>query len=306
MQSENSYVPFCQISQTLCCISVVILIVFRAEGTSDATKIMNHEGIFRYFLKTHPVRIDLKDKNGQTPLSWAAERGREVVVNLLLARSNVEAEFKDKNGRTPLSWAAENGHKAVVKLLVEKGALLESKDNYYVQTLLFWAVEKGHEAVVKLLVEKGAELESKTSIGRTSLSRAAKNGHEAVVKLLVEKGAELESKNNIGRTPLSWAAEKGHEAVHMTVSNHEKMEAPTELNTRTLANSLEIKTKQMKAAQYPWRHRPCMHCGGGHFDSTCMRNNIPKMQRMEQTSENFKGAGEAYYRFSKHRRCYDP
>jgi hypothetical protein len=71
----------------------------------------------------------------------------------------------------------------------------------------------------------------------------------------------------------------------MTVSNDEKMEAPTKLNTRTLANSLEIKTKQMKVAQYPWRHRPCRHCGGGHFDSTCMRNNIPKMQRMEQTQK---------------------
>ncbi len=58
---------------------------------------------------------------------------------------------------------------------------------------------------------------------------------------------------------------------------------------RTLANPLEAKTKQMKVVQYSWRHRPCRHCGGGHFDSTCMRNNIPKVRRKEQTQKTLKG-----------------
>jgi ankyrin repeat protein len=54
---------------------------------------------------------------------------------------------------TPLLWAADKGHEVVVKLLLEKGAELETKDNYG-QTPLLWAVEREHEAVVKLLVEK--------------------------------------------------------------------------------------------------------------------------------------------------------
>jgi hypothetical protein len=157
---------------------------------------------------------DVKDSWGRTPLSWAAIRGHEAVVKLLLEKG-AELESKDNgSGRTPLSWAAEKGHETVVKLLLEKGAELESKDKDEGRTPLWWAAVRGHEAVVKLLLEKGAELESKDNRGRTPLSWAAERGHEAVVKLLLEKGAELESKDNgSGRTPLWWAAVKGHEAV---------------------------------------------------------------------------------------------
>ncbi|KAH0542764.1 hypothetical protein FGG08_002903 [Glutinoglossum americanum] len=61
---------------------------------------------------------DLQDSYRRTPLSWAAERGHEVVVKLLLETGKVEVDSKeDKYGRTPLSRAAEEGHEVVVKLL---------------------------------------------------------------------------------------------------------------------------------------------------------------------------------------------
>jgi hypothetical protein len=98
----------------------------------------------------HGQRPDLRDTYGQTPLSWAAERGHEAVVKLLLGKG-AELETNDKNGQTPLSWAAENGREAVVKLLLAKGGIdLNSKDGYG-QTPLLHAAGKGHEAVVKLL-----------------------------------------------------------------------------------------------------------------------------------------------------------
>jgi ankyrin repeat protein len=49
------------------------------------------------------------------------------VVKLLLERG-VELETKDKDGQTPLSWATRHGHEAVVMLLLERGAELETKD----------------------------------------------------------------------------------------------------------------------------------------------------------------------------------
>ena len=57
---------------------------------------------------------DLQDSYGRTPLSWAAERGHEAVVKLLLETGKVDVESKDKYGQTPLSWAAVRGHDAVV------------------------------------------------------------------------------------------------------------------------------------------------------------------------------------------------
>ena len=94
---------------------------------------------------------DIKDTEWQTPLWWAAEKGHEAVVKLLLARDGVDPDSKDKGGRTPLWWAAEKGHEAVVKLLLARdGVDPDSKDTRG-RTPLSWAAENGHEAVVKLL-----------------------------------------------------------------------------------------------------------------------------------------------------------
>jgi ankyrin repeat protein len=62
------------------------------------------------------------------------------VVKLLL-KKGADVESKDSRGRTPLSWAAEKGHEEVMELLLEKGADVESKDTEYGQTPLSWAAE---------------------------------------------------------------------------------------------------------------------------------------------------------------------
>ncbi|KAL8330732.1 hypothetical protein RB593_001618 [Gaeumannomyces tritici] len=168
------------------------------------------------------TEIDIRDRKGRTPLSWAAQNGHEAVVKQLLATGKVDVDSKDSDGRTPLSWAAgngdwdaENGHEAVVELLLAAGKVdVNSKDNNG-QTPLSWAAENGREAVVEQLLATGeVDVDSKDRWGRTPLSWAAQNGHEAVVELLLATGkVDVDSKDKDGRTPLSWAAQNGHEAV---------------------------------------------------------------------------------------------
>lgn len=66
---------------------------------------------------TSKLNIDAEDDWGRTPLSYAAERGHEAIVKLLLATRQVNVDAKDSKGHTPLSYAAGNGHESVVKLL---------------------------------------------------------------------------------------------------------------------------------------------------------------------------------------------
>ena len=140
---------------------------------------------------------DIKEK---TPLAYAAWRGYEAVVKLLLDTNKVDIDSKDNDALAPLLWAAKCGHEAVVKLLLDKGAKKET-ENEEGRTPLSLAAEKGHEAVVKLLLEKDAK-ETKDKEGRTPLSWAAEKGHEAVIVRLLEK----ETKDKNSQTPLLWAA----------------------------------------------------------------------------------------------------
>ncbi|SPJ91047.1 uncharacterized protein FTOL_13449 [Fusarium torulosum] len=63
------------------------------------------------------MEVDSRDNSGRSPLSWAAEGGRESIVKLLLALGNVEIDSRDYLGRTPLSWAITKRHEPIVKLL---------------------------------------------------------------------------------------------------------------------------------------------------------------------------------------------
>lgn len=51
---------------------------------------------------------------------YTAEGGHEEVIKLLLARSEIETNLKDEDGQTPLSQAAGGGHETVVKLLLAR------------------------------------------------------------------------------------------------------------------------------------------------------------------------------------------
>jgi ankyrin repeat protein len=153
--------------------------------------------------------------HGQTPLSWAAENGREAVVRLLLRTGRVDADSKDYGGRTPLWWAAGKGHESVVQLLLDTGKVnVDLKDNYG-QTPLSYAAEGGNEAVVRLLLGTGkVDVDSKDDNDQTPLSFAAERGNESVVQLLLSTGkVDADSNDTSGRTPLSWAIDGGHKAV---------------------------------------------------------------------------------------------
>lgn len=82
------------------------------------------------------------------------------MVKLLLEKG-ANLESKSYSGRTPLSWAAEKGHNAVMKLILEKDTKLESKNKSSDWTPLSLAVEKRYKTVIKLLLKKDTELEFK-------------------------------------------------------------------------------------------------------------------------------------------------
>jgi len=154
---------------------------------------------------------------GRTPLAWAAERGHEGVVRILLEREGVDPNQVDINyGQTPLLWAANNGHEGVVRILLEREDVNPNQADPRGLTPLWWAALSKHEGTVRMLLEREDinPNQADTECGQTPLSWAAEKGHEGVVRILLEReGVDLNQVDKRGRAPLSWAAENGHEGA---------------------------------------------------------------------------------------------
>jgi ankyrin repeat protein len=206
------------------------------------------EGALRRLVRSNG-NPDQKDHSDRTPLSWAADKGHDAIVKLLLETGGVDADstslcifridswdiekWQDfsvlrqrmtekvrkgigvNNGRTPLSFASENGHDAVVRLLLADGRVNPNLKGHFGRTPLSYAAENGHESVVKLLLDSGkANANMEDDDERTPLSYAAENDYQAVIKLLfAAMRVRSSSYDPSDGKLLLRAAERGDEAV---------------------------------------------------------------------------------------------
>ncbi|MFP3033742.1 MAG: ankyrin repeat domain-containing protein [Wolbachia sp.] len=179
---------------------------------------------------TQGANFKAKDKNGKTPLHWAAECNNTTEIVQLLIEKKVKINAKDKGGKIPLHLAAEKGRLEIVKLLVGNNADIKAKDKDG-KTPSDLAIEEGHKDIadfleeaqfkeqelfdaikqnnidkVRDLINRGADVKAKNKDGKTSLHWAAEyNDTPEIVQLLIEKGADINAKDKSGKTPLDLA-----------------------------------------------------------------------------------------------------
>jgi len=203
--------------------------------------------VVRALLDQPGAKVDGKDDQGRTPLSWAAVYDRRSVVELLLDVGKANAACEDEDGQTPLYLAATYGSLAVVELLLGRhldGLDLGTKAKAASgSTPLMQAVHYGHLDVVRVFLEKFPP--SPPDL-RIALLDAIKDGNEETGKVLVDwittshggwgpqdtkdtllwaaergearlthtlltlPGAEVDCKDFAGETPLIKAAKWGH------------------------------------------------------------------------------------------------
>ncbi|RPA91652.1 ankyrin, partial [Choiromyces venosus 120613-1] len=169
-------------------------------------------------LETRQWDLNAPDFGGNTALEWAAKRGHESALSLLLERCDVDPNIANTNCQELLCLAARHGHEGVLKLLLKRGNVSLDKASNGGPPLCL-ATIWGHVGVVKVLLElSDVNPNSADEEGRTPFSWAAGNGEEEIVLMLLErKDVDFNMADSTGRTPLSWAAENGHEAIVETL-----------------------------------------------------------------------------------------
>ncbi|MBQ8480609.1 MAG: ankyrin repeat domain-containing protein [Akkermansia sp.] len=163
-------------------------------------------------LITAGADVNKADKDGWTPLHWAAWNGNSECVKRLLATPGIDVNMANEYGWTPLDRAASNGHSKCVKLLLAAPGINVNKADKYGKTPLYGAACWGHSECVKLLLAApGINVNMADEDGRTSLYGAAFNGHSECVKLLLAApGIDVNMADKYGWTPLYGAARWGH------------------------------------------------------------------------------------------------
>jgi len=146
----------------------------------------------------HGAQVNVRDKDGRTPLHGAVGSGDEDVATLLVA-SGADVNAADNNGRTPLHAAARRGSTDVVRLLIDSGAKVDARDNKG-STPLHAATVGTRDDLIELLLAKGADINGADKDGRTPVEYAAQGGNFHCVQFLASKGAKAASSNEADRT----------------------------------------------------------------------------------------------------------
>eukprot|EP00833_Pecoramyces_ruminatium_P015971 jgi/Orpsp1_1/1190003/evm.model.d7180000076047.1 len=131
----------------------------------------------------------------------------------------VNINSRDKNGDTALIIASDKGNLEAVRWLLEYKADLTLKDANGDNALIRGA-EKGHFDVVEELLFRKANINSTGQHKKTALMAAAENGHIRVVKLLIKKRAKVTIKNDYDKTALDIVTEKMNKLNYSAADNN--------------------------------------------------------------------------------------
>ncbi|XP_076069583.1 ankyrin repeat domain-containing protein 49 [Oratosquilla oratoria] len=126
------------------------------------------EGILSLSEDSSDVEEDDPHIDSETEILWASEKGKESLVQSILAKNPHLVQTKDIDGYTPLHRAAYNNHPNVVKLLLEAKAPIDActVDGW---TPLHSACRWNNYQCATILIQAGGNINAQTNSGQSPL-----------------------------------------------------------------------------------------------------------------------------------------
>ena len=152
------------------------------------------------------AKLEATNWLGLTPLLWAAMKGNEQTVTVLLdSKANIHGESMFGGVLEAAEWA---GNPRLIKLLLDRGAKF-TKNRGDMITAVMTAAEAGHVENLKLFLALKPDVNVKDIAGMSALMHASRRGQAETAKMLLAAGAKVNDADNSGRTPLMHASMNG-------------------------------------------------------------------------------------------------
>jgi hypothetical protein len=128
-------------------------------------------------------------KASETPLLAAVKNGNIEIAESLI-RDSADINLADKNGTSPLHYAAIYGYFNMVDMLLYYDASISKKANDGTSPLMA-AVWAGYPDIADLLIQNGADPEETDNNGFNPFLVAAQNGDTVIMEMLIKKNINL-------------------------------------------------------------------------------------------------------------------
>jgi ankyrin repeat protein len=132
--------------------------------------------VFKYLLQVTDININMENKSTENALMMLAFKGKLDLVKYMVDEIGAEP---DKDGWTPLHYAATSGHLDIVEYLISKEVDIDAQSPSNT-TPLMMAARYGHIKVVKYLLDNEADLSLHNSQNLTAIDFAYLNNQKEI------------------------------------------------------------------------------------------------------------------------------
>ncbi|KAI1193233.1 ankyrin [Nemania serpens] len=163
-------------------------------------------------LGKNDIPIDEPDADCRTALHWAAGRGDEKSVQILL-RYGAHPDKADRIGQGPLRSSLKASGPECLNLLIKHGANVMQVDHWEQTCLLASMYYNDPVAFGLPLIEAGIDINARDPGRRTALLEAIRLGHPDAAEMLVDHGADVNLQDRDGISPLAESIQRNRHAI---------------------------------------------------------------------------------------------
>jgi ankyrin repeat protein len=168
--------------------------------------------------------------NGWSALHFCSAMGQDRCCSTLVKSNAVPVDQRDNEGFTPLSIAAMRGHNSVIDALARAGHSIDAP-SFKGATPLLLAAQEGRLFTLKRLLHLGANIKSHDMSGASALTVSARAGHTNIAKALLDAGADVNHRTFRKVSILNIAVDHGRHNFCRTLLQHGALVDPKDVKT---------------------------------------------------------------------------